>query len=159
MLSWRRFKDSVWLKWNYCILYTGILLLIPVQQLQWNVAPNSQHTTLILTLIDLHSFQEWDSLVHQSKSLSSASFPADYGHSPLTALLSGFFDLLQDAFGVEEGHLVTDVVHHHKSICPVHRLLQDTSAASTVTQQRWLWRSNTAHNLSGWCDYRNSEKL
>lgn len=56
------------------LLYTGIILLIPVQQSQWNVTPNSQHTTLILTLIDLHTFISGMVLISSSKQIPQLSF-------------------------------------------------------------------------------------
>lgn len=45
------------------------------------------------------------------------------------------FDLMQDVLGTEEGHAVTDGVHQHKTISPVHGLLQDASALSTLPRK------------------------
>lgn len=61
-------------KWNYKVLHSGIVVLIPVQQPEWNVAPNSQHTTLILTLIDLHAFISGMGLISSSKQIPQLSF-------------------------------------------------------------------------------------
>lgn len=54
------------------------------------------------------------------------------GSSPFVWFHPCLFDLLQDAYGMEEGGPVTDVVHHHKPISPVYRFLGNTAAPCTL---------------------------
>ncbi len=59
----------------------------------------------------------WDSF--QNKIISLCLWPFAVVHARLTYLP-------QDVLGVDEGSAVTDVIHHHKAVRPVHRLLQNT---------------------------------
>lgn len=53
--------------------------------------------------------------------------------SPFAVLNTCLSDLLQNVFGIDEGCSVADVVHHHKTISPVHRLLHYTPSLSSLS--------------------------
>lgn len=106
----------------------------------WNAAPNVQHVILTFTKLSLQILIS--DLVHQNKSPSLASFPQTMAthFSQLSSLASLIYCGM---FLVEEGCSVSGVVNHWQSICPVQRLLQDTSGVSARADV-WLKHTSTS---------------
>lgn len=112
----------------------------------WNADHSWHDTTWILTLMGW--FKKWGSLVHESKSSSSASVTANtnnymYGHWPSAAFPLGLNDLPQGTPGIQEGHLVTSQAPSGYTCS----FLFDTS------------KIKCSISSTNWSDYKNDEFL
>lgn len=80
-----------------------------------------------LTAVPVSETQYLSFLRYSALSFSmSWQTSSTYCFWPFAVVCACLPDLLQDVLGIDERSAVTDVVHNHKAICPVHRLLQYT---------------------------------
>lgn len=117
----------------------------------WNADHSWHDTTWILTLMGW--FKKWGSLVHESKSSSSASVTANtnnymYGHWPSAAFPLGLNDLPQGTLGIQEGHI--GIFGHFTGSLRIHLQLPLWHIKDQMQyiiyqlirlQKRWIFRS------------------